>query len=49
MREALTTAVEVAGMICIAVAVALALGAAWVGFLLSGAALVAAGMLEARR
>lgn len=49
MREALTTALEVAGMICIAVAVALAIGAAWVGFALSGVALVAAGVLEGRR
>ena len=49
MRDALTTAVEVAGMICIAVAVALALGAAWVGFALAGAALVAAGIAEGRR
>lgn len=49
MRAALTTALEVAGMICIAVAVALAVGAAWVGFGLSGAALVVAGVLEGRR
>lgn len=49
MRDALTTAVEVAGMICIAIAAALAVGAAWVGFLLAGVALVATGVLEARR
>lgn len=49
MRDALTTATEVVGMILIAVAVALALGVAWVGFALSGVALVAAGVLEARR
>lgn len=49
MRDALTTAVEVAGMICIAVAVALVLGAAWVGFGLAGLALIAGGFREARR
>ena len=49
MRDALTTAMEVAGMICIAVAVGLALGLTWVGFALSGVALVAAGVLEGRR
>ena len=49
MRDVLTTAVEVAGMICIAVAVALATGAAWSAFALSGVALIAAGVVEARR
>lgn len=49
VRDALTTATEVVGMILIAVAVALALGAAWVGFALAGAALVAAGIAEGRR
>lgn len=49
MRDAVTTAVEVAGMILIAVALALAVGAAWVGFAVSGVALIVAGVLEARR
>jgi hypothetical protein len=49
MRDVLTTAVEVAGMICIAIAVAVASGAAWAGFALSGVALIAAGVIEARR
>lgn len=49
MRDALTTATEVAGMISIAVAAALAFDLAWLGWFLSGVALVATGVLEARR
>jgi hypothetical protein len=49
MRDALTTATEVAGMILVAVAVALAVGVAWVGFGLAGLFLIAVGALEGRR
>jgi hypothetical protein len=49
MRDAVTTAMEVAGMILISVAAALVLGVAWLGFALSGVALVAVGVLEGRK
>ena len=49
MRDALTTALEVAGRTLLAVAFALALGVAWVGFALTGAALLAVGVLEGRK
>lgn len=48
MRDAMTTASEVAGMISIAVAVAL-LTFVWLGFLVAGVALVAVGVLEGRK
>lgn len=48
MRDALTTALEVAGMISIAVSVAL-LTAAWVGFATAGVCLVTVGVLEGRK
>lgn len=48
MRDAMTTALEVAGMLCLAVAVGL-LTFAWVGFACAGMGLVAAGVLEGRR
>lgn len=49
MRDVATTALEVAGMILIAVAIALVVGAAWVGFGLAGAVLLTVGVLEGRR
>lgn len=49
MRDVVTTAVEVVGMVCIAIAVALVTGAAWAGFALAGVALIAAGVVEGRR
>lgn len=49
MRDAVTTAMEVAGMILISVAVAAKFGVAWFGFGLAGAVLVAAGVIEGRK
>lgn len=48
MRDAVTTALEVAGMISIAVGAGL-LVAAWVGFAAAGVVLVVAGVLEGRK
>jgi hypothetical protein len=48
MRDAVTTALEVAGMICFAVAIAL-LTYAWAGFAVAGLFLFAAGVLEGRK
>jgi hypothetical protein len=48
MRDAVTTALEVAGMISIAVAVAL-LTFVWLGFLIAGVSLVAVGVAEGRK
>lgn len=49
MRDAVTTAMEVAGMILISVAIAAALGVAWVGFALAGVSLLGVGVLEGRK
>lgn len=48
MRDAVTTALEVAGMVSIAVAVALAT-AAWIGFAVAGVVLLVAGAIEGRK
>jgi hypothetical protein len=48
MRDAVTTALEVAGMISAAVAVGLAV-TAWAGFALAALILFSAGVLEARK
>lgn len=48
MRDVVTTALEVAGMLAFAVAVGL-LVAVWAGFAVAGVVLVAAGFLEARK
>lgn len=48
MRDAMTTALEVAGMISLAIAAAL-LTFVWVGFALAGLALFGVGALEGRK
>lgn len=48
MRDAVTTALEVAGMISFAIAAGLLLFA-WVGFVLAGGCLVTVGVLEGRK
>ncbi len=48
MRDAITTALEVAGLICAAVALGVAT-TAWAGFLAAGACLFVAGVVEGRR
>lgn len=47
MRATVTTALEVAGMLLLAVAVGLFY--AWAGFALAGSILVAVGVLEGRK
>ena len=49
MRDALTTAGEVAGMMTFAVAVGAAVGFLWLGVAAAGAVLTVASALEARR
>lgn len=48
MRDQITTAMEVAGMICLSIAVGL-LTFGWVGFGLAGVSLFATGVLEGRK
>lgn len=48
MRDAVTTALEVAGMISLAVAAAL-LTFVWVGFAVAGVSLLTVGVLEGRK
>ena len=48
MRDVVTTAMEVTGMLCAAVAVGL-LTWPWAGFAAAAAVLVAAGLVEARK
>ena len=48
MRDAITTALEVVGLLCLAVAAGIVV-AAWVGFAVAGVVLVAAGVLEGRK
>jgi hypothetical protein len=48
MRDQITTGMEVAGMILIAIAVGI-LTSTWVGFGLAGTALLATGVLEGRK